>query len=204
MSKSFIYFFISLILIIQIQSEIKEFRIDMREYIKDKATMEALVRDTQLLHKFNLALPLTDEYFSLMKELFYNQIGENSVVNNQLTVVLPKNVTIGSGVTVMNGALMMAAGGITIEDNVMIAANVQLISNNHDPYDRQILTCKPVLIKYGAWVGAGATILPGVTVGKYAIIGANSVVNKDIPDYAVAVGSPAKVVKYLDKEKFKE
>ena len=85
-----------------------------------------------------------------------------------------------------------------------LAANVQLISNNHDPYDRQILTCKPVLIKYGAWVGAGATILPGVTVGKYAIIGANSVVNKDIPDYAVAVGSPAKVVKYLDKEKFKE
>ena len=166
--------------------------------------MEASVRDTQLLHKFNLALPLTDEYFSLMKELFYNQIGENRVVNNQLTVVLPKNVTIGSGVTVMNGALMMAAGGITIEDNVMIAANVQLISNNHDPYDRQILTCKPVLIKYGAWVGAGATILPGVTVGKYAIIGANSVVNKDIPDYAVAVGSPAKVVKYLDKEKFKE
>ena len=183
---------------------VEEKRIDMREYIKDKATMEASVRDTQLLHKFNLALPLTDEYFSLMKELFYNQIGENSVVNNQLTVVLPKNVTIGSGVTVMNGALMMAAGGITIEDNVMIAANVQLISNNHDPYDRQILTCKPVLIKYGAWVGAGATILPGVTVGKYAIIGANSVVNKDIPDYAVAVGSPAKVVKYLDKEKFKE
>ena len=176
----------------------------MREYIKDKATMETSVRDTQLLHKFNLALPLTDEYFSLMKELFYNQIGENSVVNNQLTVVHPKNVKIGSGVTVMNGALMMAAGGITIEDNVMIAANVQLISNNHDPYDRQILTCKPVLIKYGAWVGAGATILPGVTVGKYAIIGANSVVNKDIPDYAVAVGSPAKVVKYLDKEKFKE
>ena len=204
MSNSFIYFFISISLIFQIKSEIKEFRIDMREYIKDKATMEASVRDTQLLHKFNLALPLTDEYFSLMKELFYNQIGENSVVNNQLTVVLPKNVTIGSGVTVMNGALMMAAGGITIEDKVMIAANVQLISNNHDPYDRQILTCKPVLIKYGAWVGAGATILPGVTVGKYAIIGANSVVNKDIPDYAVAVGSPAKVVKYLDKEKFKE
>ena len=204
MSNSFIYFFVFISLIFQIKSEIKEFRIDMREYIKDKATMEASVRDTQLLHKFNLALPLTDEYFSLMKELFYNQIGENSVVNNQLTVVLPKNVTIGSGVTVMNGALMMAAGGITIEDNVMIAANVQLISNNHDPYDRQILTCKPVLIKYGDWVGAGATILPGVTVGKYAIIGANSVVNKDIPDYAVAVGSPAKVVKYLDKEKFKE
>ena len=182
----------------------KEVRIDMREYVKDKNAMQMAARDAQLCQKFNLALPLTDEYFSLMRELFYNQIGENSIVNNQLTVVLPKNVTIGKGVTVMNGALMMAAGGITIEDKVMIAANVQLISNNHDPYEREILTCKPILIKYGAWVGAGATILPGVTVGKYAIVGANSVVNKDIPDYAIAVGSPAKVIKYLDKNKFKD
>ena len=195
---------IILILISKIETNEQELRIDMREFVKDKEAVEMMARDSHLCQKFNLALPLTDEYFSLMHELFYNQIGQNSVVNNQLTVVLPKNVTIGSGVTVMNGALMMAAGGITIEDKVMIAANVQLISNNHDPYERDVLTCKPIVIKFGAWVGAGATILPGVTVGKYAIVGANSVVNKDIPDYAVAVGSPAKVIKYLDKEKFKE
>ena len=199
---SIFYCLISLILISNINSTKDELRIDMREFVKDKKNVETMARDAQICQKFNLALPLTEEYFSLMKELFYGQIGENSVVNNQLTVVLPKNVKIGSGVTVMNGALMMAAGGITIEDKVMIAANVQLISNNHDPYEREVLTCKPILIKYGAWVGAGATILPGVTVGKYAIVGANSVVNKDIPDYAVAVGSPAKVIKYLDKEKF--
>ena len=202
MSSFLLYCLISLILISNINSSGNEFRIDMREFGKDKKNIEIMARDAQLNQKLNLALPYTEEYFSIMKELFYNQIGENSVVNNQLTVVLPKNVKIGNGVTVMNGALMMAAGGITIEDKVMIAANVQLISNNHDPYIREVLTCKPILIKYGAWVGAGATILPGVTVGKYAIIGANSVVNKDIPDYAVAVGSPAKVIKYLDKEKF--
>ena len=86
-----------------------------------------------------------------MKELFYNQIGENRVVNNGLTVVLPKNVTIGSGVTVMNGALMMAAGGITLEDKVLIATNVKLISNNHDPYEREVLTCKPIFSKKVHW-----------------------------------------------------
>ena len=204
MPSFLLYYLISLLLISNINSSGNEFRIDMREFGKDKKNIEIMARDAQLNQKLNLALPYTEEYFSIMKELFYNQIGENSVVNNQLTVVLPKNVKIGNGVTVMNGALMMAAGGITIEDKVMIAANVQLISNNHDPYIREVLTCKPILIKYGAWVGAGATILPGVTVGKYAIIGANSVVNKDIPDYAVAVGSPAKVIKYLDKEKFVE
>ena len=204
MSSFLLRNFLLVLFISIIKSKEKELRIDMREFVKDKTATDMMARDAHLCQKFNLALPLTEEYFSLMNELFYNQIGKNSVVNNQLTVVLPKNVTIGSGVTVMNGALMMAAGGITIEDKVMIAANVQLISNNHDPYEREVLTCRPIKIKYGAWVGAGATILPGVTVGKYAIVGANSVVNKDIPDYAVAVGSPAKVIKYLDKEKFKE
>ena len=55
-----------------------------------------------------------------------------------------------------------------------------------------------------AWVGAGATILPGVCIGRHAIVGAGSVVTKDVPDYAVAVGNPAKVIKMLDKEKFQE
>ena len=108
---------------------IEEIRIDMREYVKDKELMAMAVRDAQLNHKFNLALPYSEEWFSLMKELFYNSLGENTVVNNQLTVVVPKNVKIGKDVTVMNGALMMAAGGITIEDKVLIAANVKLISN---------------------------------------------------------------------------
>ena len=98
----------------------------------------------------------------------------------------------------------MARGGITIEDDVMFAANVQLLSNNHDEYDRQVLTCKPIIIKKGAWIGAGVTILPGVTIGKYAIVGAGAVVTKDVGDYEVAVGIPAKVVKTLDKEKFEE
>ena len=183
---------------------IEELRIDMREYSKDKDCMAMAMRDSQINHKFNLALPYTEEWFSLMKELFYNQIGENSIVNGGLTVVLPKNVTIGKGVTVMNGALMMAAGGITIEDNALIAANAKLISNNHDPYERDVLTCKPILIKKGAWIGADSTILPGVTVGKYAIVGSDSVVTKDVPDYAVVVGNPAKVIKYLEPERFKD
>ena len=97
--------------------------------------------------------------------------------------------------------LAMSRGGITIGDNVQIAGNVQLLSNNHDPYDRQILTCKPIVIKDGAWIGAGATILSGVTIGKFAIVGAASVVTHDVGDYEVAVGSPAKVIKTLDREK---
>ena len=195
-----LFFFV---FIVQVCS-IEELRIDMREYSKDKDCMAMAMRDSQINHKFNLALPYTEEWFSLMKELFYNQIGENSIVYGGLTVVLPKNVTIGKGVTVMNGALMMAAGGITIEDNALIAANSKLISNNHDPYERDVLICKPILIKKGAWIGAGSTILTGVTGGKNSIVGSDSVVTKDVPDYAVVVGNPAKVIKYLEPERFKD
>ena len=98
---------------------------------------------------------------------------------------------------------MIGEGGITIGDNVLVGAHAKLISNNHDPYERAVLLVKPVVIKEGAWIGAGATVLPGITVGKYAIVGADSVVTKDIPDYAIAVGAPAKVIKFLDPAKFK-
>ena len=94
--------------------------------------------------------------------------------------------------------------GIIIEDDVMLAGNVQLLSNNHDEYERQVLLCEKIVIKKGAWIGAGVSILPGVTVGKYAIVGAGAIVTKDVPDYSVAVGVPAKVVKTLDKDKFPE
>ena len=71
-------------------------------------------------------------------------------------------------------------------------------------YDLPVLLCKPVHIKASAWIGAGATILPGVCVGRHAVVGAGSVVTKDVPDYAVVVGNPARVVKMLDKERFSE
>lgn len=140
----------------------------------------------------------------ILKELFGNNLGDGSMISPPLNGACVGSVKIGRNVLINSNLLAMARGGITIEDNAMIAANVQLISNNHDPYDLCTLTCKPVLIREYAWVGAGATILPGVCIGRHAIVGAGSVVTKDVPDYAVAVGNPAKVIKMLDKEKFQE
>lgn len=69
---------------------------------------------------------------------------------------------------------------------------------------RMVLTCKPIRIQKGAWIGANAVILAGVSIGKHAIVGAGAVVTKDVPDYAVVVGNPAKVIKMLDAEKFSD
>ncbi|MCM1225230.1 MAG: galactoside O-acetyltransferase, partial [Lachnospiraceae bacterium] len=71
-------------------------------------------------------------------------------------------------------------------------------------YKREILPCKPIVIDDGAWIGAGATILLGVRIGRHAIVGAASVVTRDVGDYEVAVGNPAKVIKTLNSKKFKK
>ena len=175
-------------------------RVDMRE-MTDEEMAEAF-RISEIVFKINHTMPNTDEYNNLVKELFGENIGENSTVMAPIAGAAFDRVKIGDNVFINSNSLLMARGGITIEDDVMIAANVQLLSNNHDEYDRQVLTCKPIHIKKGAWIGAGASILPGVTIGENAIVGAGAILTKDVGDCEVEVGIPARVVKTLDKDKF--
>ena len=178
----------------------KEFRVDLSEITQEE--LEKSIKQTQLLFNVNHTMPMTEEYNSLINELFEMGIGQNSTVSTPLSGTSFDNVKIGNNVFINSNCLMMARGGITIEDDVMLAANVQLLSNNHDEYDRQVLICDEITIKKGAWIGAGVSILPGVKIGKYAIVGAGAIVTKDVPDYAVVVGIPARVVKTLDEDKF--
>ena len=178
---------------------------DYEKVNMDEQTEEDLIyyaHETELIFKLNHTLPRSDEYIEIMNELL--DVDENSFVMAPIAGAALNKVKIGKNVYINSNSLLMARGGITIEDDVLIAANVQLLSNNHDEYERNILTCKPIHIKKGAWIGAGASILPGVTIGENAIVGASAVVTKDVGDCEVAVGVPAKVVKTLDKTKFKE
>lgn len=180
--------------------ECKEFRVDMRE--PNREGYEEGLRSAKLVYEFNHTPPYTKECSDLLHELFGENLGEGSRISAPISGACVSSMKIGKNVFINSGLLAMARGGITIEDGAQIAANVQLISNNHDPYDLMVLTCKPVLLKESCWIGAGATILPGVSVGKHAIVGAGSVVTKDVPDYAVVVGNPAKVIRMLDPKKF--
>ncbi len=178
----------------------EEVRYDMR--VPDPEGHAENVRSAQVLFRLNQTMPFTEEYDALLRELFGDNLGEGSYVAAPISGACVSTMRIGKGVFINSGLLAMARGGITIEDGAQIAANVQLLSNTHDPYDLSVLTCKPVHIGAHAWIGAGATILPGVRIGRHAIVGAAAVVTKDVPDYAVAVGTPAQIIKYLDASRF--
>ena len=173
----------------------EEVRIDVTKQTPEELALAQ--EQTQLIFKFNHTMPGTPEYEELMHRIFPS-MGEGSRVCIPLTAIRPHNVRIGKNVIVMSGCLMMSAGGITIEDGAMVAANVQLISNNHDLHERQVITCKPVHIGKNAWIGAGATILPGVTIGENAVVGAASVVTKDVPADTIVAGNPAKIIRNIN------
>lgn len=176
----------------------EETRIDLRLQTPEQVAEGQ--KAAQLCFKLGQTMPYTREYDAILAELFEkNGIGEGTRIMPGLVVVRPGSVRIGRQCSIMNGCLMMGAGGITIEDGCQVAANVQLISNNHDLHERQILTCKPVHLKRNCWIGAGATILPGVTVGENSVVGAASVVTKDIPDNCIAVGNPARVIRTISQ-----
>ena len=172
----------------------KDKRIDCSKQTPEELALAK--EQAQTLFKLNHTMPYTEEYDALVKELFPT-IGEGSRVNTPLTGVRFNEVKIGKNCVIMNGCLMMAAGGITIEDEAMIAANCQLISNNHDLENRWVITCKPVHIGKRAWIGAGATILPGVTIGDNAVVGAGSVVTKDVEPNTMVAGNPAKLIRSI-------
>lgn len=109
-------------------------------------------------------------------------------------------ITIGKNVFINHACSFLDMGGITLEDNVLIGPKVNLITENHplNPNDRKSLVCKPIVIKRNAWIGAAATILPGVTIGENSIVAAGSVVTADVAPNTVVGGIPAKYIKKLD------
>lgn len=109
--------------------------------------------------------------------------------------LIENDVVIGDRVTIKSGVQLW--DGLRIEDDVFIGPNVTF-TNDPFPRSKQYPHAFAVTtVKAGASIGGGATILPGVTIGKSAMVGAGAVVTKSVPDYAVVVGNPARIVRHL-------
>jgi acetyltransferase-like isoleucine patch superfamily enzyme len=108
-------------------------------------------------------------------------------------------IRLGKNVFINHACSFLDLCPITIEDDVMIGPKVNLITENHplEPDDRKTVLLKPIVVKRNAWIGAGATILPGVTIGENAVVAAGAVVSRDVPPNSIVAGIPAKVVKMV-------
>lgn len=139
------------------------------------------------------------EIRDLLSQITDSEIDESVAVFTPLYINYGKHTKIGKNVFINFDCTFLDLGGITIEDNVLIAPKVSLLSEGHpvSPENRQSLVVGPIHIKKNAWIGANATILPGVTIGQNAIIAAGAVVSKDVPDNAIVGGIPAKILKQL-------
>ena len=140
---------------------------------------------------------------------------------------IPEQVVIGNGTKICEGATILAAGGniqigtdcqiggnnyftcqgnIKIGNNVLFASNVSIISSEHNyqdvdvPIMNQGSRVAPVEIGDDCWLGINATVLSGTTIGKHCVVGANSLVRGQFPDYCVIAGCPAKIVKKYDEQ----
>lgn len=127
---------------------------------------------------------------------------ENSRMQNYFQNENYPQITIGDRCYIGFYFSILNASCVTVGDDVLIASHVLITSENHGinpesdtPYMDQPLISKPVIIGDGCWIGEKAIITPGVTIGKKSIIGAGSIVTRSVPDYCIAVGNPAKVIK---------
>ena len=139
------------------------------------------------------------EIRNLLSQITGSDIDESVDVFTPLYINYGKHTTIGKNVFINFDCVFLDLGGITIEDNVLIAPKVNILSEGHpvSANNRHSLVPRHIHIKKNAWIGAGATILPGVTVGENAVVAAGAVVSKDVPDNTVVGGIPAKIIKSI-------
>jgi len=133
--------------------------------------------------------------------LFLKKCGGGLIMRDWVTIKFPERVSLGDHVGISEYTLVDGDGGIKIGDYVRIASHVSIVSFQHNhkrtdiPIKLQGKVSRGITIEDDVWIGTGVCVLDGVRIGEGAVIGAGSVVTKDIPAYSIAVGAPARVVK---------
>jgi acetyltransferase-like isoleucine patch superfamily enzyme len=168
-------------------------RLDDPDYPK---VQEVVNRAIELSAQLNTSTNI-DQIRERLGEIIDTKLDESTTVFAPFYTNFGRFITIGKRVFINHACSLLDMGGITIEDDVLIGPKVNLVTENHplDPADRRALICKPIVIKRNAWIGAAATILPGVTIGENSVVAAGAVVSKDVPAYMVVGGIPATFIR---------
>lgn len=165
-----------------------------------RPVINELRRADLALHRLNHAEPTPENVANGLDELFDGHDHSGLAIMTPCHIDFPKQLDIGRYVFINHSFTAMSVGGVTLEDNVQIGPHVTVVTDNHDFDNRYVLKCKSIRICKNAWIGANATILPGVTVGENAVVAAGAVVTKDVPANTVVGGNPARVIKQLESK----
>ncbi len=168
---------------------------EMLEFF-NKLSQDALKITMEINNKYHTPQEIID----LFSKLTGKNVDETFRLFPPFYTDCGKNITVGKNVFINACCKFQDQGGIFIDDGCLIGHNVTLATLNHEmqPDKRQFIHPAPIKIGKNVWIGSNATILQGVSIGDGAVIGANALVTKDIPKNAVAVGMPAKVIKYIE------
>lgn len=158
-----------------------------------EASQEAL----RVAGELNAGYHRPAEVRELLARLTGRPVDESVTLFPPFTADFGKNISLGARIFINSGCRFQDQGGITIGDDCLVGHNAVIATLQHDlhPARRGDLHPAPVVIGRNVWLGANVTVLPGVTIGEDAVIGAGSVVTRDVPAGCVAVGSPARVVR---------
>jgi acetyltransferase-like isoleucine patch superfamily enzyme len=171
-------------------------RLDDPDYFQ---IQEVVDRTIELSAQLNTSTSI-DQIRERLGEITGTPLDESTTVFAPFHTNFGRFIQLGKNVFINHACSFLDMGGITIEDHVLIGPRVNLVTENHplDPVNRRALVCKPIIIKRNAWIGAAATILPGVTIGENAVVAAGAVVSKDVANNTMVGGVPAKVIRQID------
>ncbi|MDB5125062.1 MAG: acetyltransferase [Mucilaginibacter sp.] len=142
-----------------------------------------------------------DKIREKLSEIIGTDIDRSNTIFAPFYTNFGRFISIGKHVFINHACSFLDMGGITLEDHVLIGPRVNLVTENHplNPVTRRGMICKPIVIKRNAWIGAAATVLPGVTIGENAVVAAGAVVSKDVPANTIVAGVPAKVIRSINE-----
>lgn len=165
-----------------------------------KEITKTALKTQDILQNLNSSAASQEEIRQVIGEITGQQIDDSVEIRLPIRSDYGANLKIGKGVFINSGVMFTDLGGIELADNVLVGPNATIISVNHplDPQRRHEVEMKPVLVEENAWLGANSTILPGVKVGKNAVVAAGAVVTKDVPANTVVAGVPARVIKKIE------
>ena len=154
-------------------------------------------RASAWLNRYNASLAASsEERHAMLTELFAS-VGEGAIIRPPFYCDYGYNIRLGRGVFLNFNCIILDVVAVTIGDFTQIGTGVQILTPDHprDPAQRRagLEFGRPIHIGRNVWIGGGALIMPGVTIGDDAIVGAGSVVTRDIPAGATAFGNPARV-----------